>query len=95
MRFILYMLFIVGGVLVALALGVVFFGDDETAEVAPQTQSIDLLSKTTAEPAKTDGNNSAYHKMVLHPITFSDTRSNDELALRIDIARSNPMARRW
>ena len=38
------MLFIVGGVLVALALGVVF-GDDETAEVAPQTQSIDLSVK--------------------------------------------------
>ena len=31
------MLFVVGGVLVALALGVVFFGDDETVEVAPQT----------------------------------------------------------
>ena len=58
MRFILYMLFVVGGVLVALALGVVFFGDDETAEVAPQTQTIDLSSKTTAEPANTDGNNS-------------------------------------
>ena len=54
MRVILYMLFIVGGVLVALALGVVFFGDDETAEVVPQTQSIDLPSKTSAEPADTE-----------------------------------------
>ena len=45
MRFILYMLFGVGGVLVALALGMVFFSDDETAEVAPQTKSIDVPAK--------------------------------------------------
>jgi hypothetical protein len=41
-RIFLYMLFGVGGILVAFALGVVFFTDDETAEVAPQTQSIEL-----------------------------------------------------
>ena len=57
MRFILYMLFGVGGVLVALALGVVFFGDDETAEVAPQTQSIDLSIKPVDETANTAGDN--------------------------------------
>ena len=33
MRIILYMLFGVGGILVALALGVVFFTDDEIAKV--------------------------------------------------------------
>jgi nucleoid-associated protein YgaU len=91
-RFILYMLFIVGGVLVALALGVVFFGDDETAEVAPQTQSIDLSSKTTAELAKTDGNNSVAPQdgAVTPGLPFPDTRSNEELALRIEIARVKP-----
>ena len=50
MRFILYMLFGVGGVLVALALGMVFFSDDETAEVAPQTQSIDVPAKAVDAP---------------------------------------------
>ena len=55
MRIILYMLFGVGGLLVALALGVVFFGDDETAEVAPQTQSIDLSGKPVDEAAATAG----------------------------------------
>jgi len=49
-RFILYMLFGVGGVLVALALGMVFFSDDETAEVAPQTQSIDVPAKAVDAP---------------------------------------------
>ena len=49
MRFILYMLFGVGGVLVALALGMVFFSDDETAEVAPQTQSIDVLKSAEVD----------------------------------------------
>ena len=57
MRFILYMLFGVGGVLVALALGVVFFGDDETAKVAPQTQSIDLSSIPVDDAAKMAGDN--------------------------------------
>lgn len=43
-RIFLYILFCIGGLLVILALGVVFFADDETVELAPQTQSID--SKT-------------------------------------------------
>ena len=92
MRFILYMLFGVGGVLVALALGVVFFGDDETAEVAPQTQSIDLTSKTTAESANMDDNNTdAPQDGVVTPgLPFPDNQSNAELALRIDVARVKP-----
>ena len=57
MRVILYMLFGAGGVLVALALGVVFFGDDETAEVAPQTQSINLSTTPVEEPATMAGDN--------------------------------------
>ncbi|MEC8109241.1 MAG: LysM peptidoglycan-binding domain-containing protein [Pseudomonadota bacterium] len=92
MRFILYMLFVVGGMLVVLALGVVFFGDDETAKVAPQTQSIDLSSKTTAGPANTDGNNSdAPQDGVVTPgLPNLDTQSNAKLALRIDVARVKP-----
>ena len=51
MRLVLYMLFGIGGALVALALGIVFLGDDETAEVAPQAQSIDIASKSAGEQA--------------------------------------------
>ena len=92
MRFILYMLFIVGGVLVALALGVVFFGDDETAEVAPQTQSIDLSSKTTAESTKPGGKNSRAPQVgVATPgLSLLDTQSSAELMVRIEIARVKP-----
>jgi nucleoid-associated protein YgaU len=91
-RFILYILFVVGGVLVALALGVVFFGDDETAEVAPQTQSIDLSSKTAAEPANTDGNNpdAAQDGVVTPGLPSLDTQSNAKRVLRIDVARVKP-----
>ena len=67
MRFILYILFGVGGVLVALALGVVFFVDDETAEVAPQIQSIDLSSKPIDEAATTAGDNAPALKVDLAP----------------------------
>jgi len=49
-RFFLYILFGVGGVLVALALGMVFFSDDERAEVALQTQSIDVPAKPVDAP---------------------------------------------
>ena len=91
MRFILYMLFGVGGVLVALALGVVF-GDDETAEVAPQTQSIDLSSKPVDEPANTAGDNAPAPQVgVATPGSpFLDTQSSAELALGIEIARVKP-----
>ena len=86
------MLFIVGGVLVALTLGVVFFGDDETAEVAPQTQSVDLSSKTTAEPANMAGDNTGESQVGVasSELLFLDTQSSPELALRIDIARVKP-----
>ena len=86
------MLFIVGGVLVALALGVVFFGDDETAEVAPQTQSIDLSSKTPTEPANTEGSNSRVPQVDVgrHGFPKLDNQSSAELALRIEIARVKP-----
>lgn len=92
MRFILYMLFIVGGVLVAFALGVVFFGDNETAEVAPQTQSIDLSSKMTAEPANRDNNNirAPQGGVATSPLPLLDNRSSVEPVLQIEIARVKP-----
>ena len=92
MRFILYMLFGVGGVLVALALGVVFFGDDETAEVAPQTQSIDLSSKPVDEPANAADNNAPASQVDLATPESPalDTQPSAEPTLSIEIARVKP-----
>ena len=92
MRFILYILFGVGGVLVALALGVVFFVDDETAEVAPQIQSIDLSSKPIDEAATTAGDNAPALQVDLAPpgSPALDTQPSAEPALSIEIARVKP-----
>ncbi|MGB2035869.1 MAG: Ig-like domain-containing protein [Candidatus Puniceispirillaceae bacterium] len=92
MRFILYMLFGVGGVLVALALGVVFLGDDETAEVAPQTQSIDLSSKPVDEPANTAGDNAPAPQVdgATPESPALDTQPSVGPALSIEIARVKP-----
>ena len=92
MRLILYMLFGVGGVLVALALGVVFFGDDETAEVAPQTQSIDLSNKPVDEPAIMAGDNAPAPQVdVTAPESSAlDTQANADPAPSIEIARVKP-----
>ena len=59
MRIILFMLFGVGGILVALALGVVFFNDDENAEVAPQTQSIELRPNSQTDATQAADENSS------------------------------------
>ncbi len=92
MRVILYMLFGVGGVLVALALGVVFLGDDESAEVAPQTQSIDLSGKLVDEAAITAGDNVRAPQVdVATPgAPALDTQPSAESALSIEIARVKP-----
>ena len=92
MRFILYMLFGVGGVLVALALGVVFFGYDETDKVAPQTQSIDLSNTTTGDTASTLGDNARPEQADLATlgIIAQDTQLDGEPAIRIEIARVKP-----
>ena len=92
MRIILYMLFGVGGVLVALALGVVFFGDDETAKVAPQTQSIDLSSIPVDEAATTAGGNALAPQVDLATpeSTALRTQLSAEPALGIEIARVKP-----
>ena len=92
MRIILYMLFGVGGILVALALGVVFFTDDETAEVAPQTQSIELRPNSQTEPTQAADENSSEQQA--GPAT-SDASSlllqqDAEPAIRIEIARVKP-----
>ena len=92
MRFILYMLFGVGGVLVALALGMVFFSDDETAEVAPQTQSIDVPAKPVDAPKRVAVDD------ILAPqldVVTSETPSVDMKniappTLKIEIARVKP-----
>jgi nucleoid-associated protein YgaU len=77
-RIILYILFAVGGILMALALGVVFFAEDEMAEVAPQSQSISLVPNAQTDIPKTASVNSPEQQV--------DT----ELELRIEIARVKP-----
>ena len=92
MRFILYMLFGVGGVLVALALGMVFFSDDETAEVAPQTQSIDLPTKPVDTPksAAVDDTPAPQVDVVTSETPSVDTKNIAPPTLNIEIARVKP-----
>jgi nucleoid-associated protein YgaU len=91
-RFILYMLFGVGGVLVALALGMVFFSDDETAEVAPQTQSIDVSAKPDDAPkGAAAGDTPAPQLDVVTSETPSvDMKNIAPPTLNIEIARVKP-----
>ena len=92
MRFILYMLFGVGGVLVALALGMVFFSDDETAEVAPQTQSIDVPAKPVDAPksAAVDDTPAPQLDVVTSETPSVDMKNIAPPSLNIEIARVKP-----
>ena len=92
MRFILYMLFGVGGVLVALALGMVFFSDDETAEVAPQTQSIDVPAKPVDAPksAAVDDAPAPQLDVVTSETPSVDMKNIAPPTLNIEIARVKP-----
>ena len=92
MRFILYMLFGVGGVLVALALGMVFFSDDETAEVAPQTQSIDVPAKPVDAPesAAVDDTPAPQLDVVTSETPSVDMKNIAPPTLNIEIARVKP-----
>jgi hypothetical protein len=91
-RFILYMLFGVGGVLVALALGMVFFSDDETAEVAPQTQSIDVPAKPVDAPksAAVDDTPAPQLDVVTSETPSVDMKNIAPPTLNIEIARVKP-----
>ena len=82
----------VGGVLVALALGVVFFGTDETDEVAPQTQSIKLSSQPADELSTTTSDNvpAPQFDAATPDSTALDTYTSAESALSIEIARVKP-----
>ena len=92
MRFILYMLFGVGGVLVALALGMVFFSDDETAEVAPQTQSIDVPAKPVDAPksAAVDDTPASQLDVATSETPSVDMKNIAPPTLNIEIARVKP-----
>ena len=92
MRFILYMLFGVGGVLVALALGMVFLSDDETAEVAPQTQSIDVPAKPVDAPksAAVDDTPAPQPDVVTSEKPSVDMKNIAPPTLNIEIARVKP-----
>ena len=92
MRFILYMLFGVGGVLVALALGMVFFSDDETAKVAPQTQSIDVPAKAVDAPksAAVDDTPTPQPDVVTSETPSVDMKNIAPPTLNIEIARVKP-----
>ena len=92
MRIIFYMLFGIGGILVMLALGVVFFADDETAEVAPQTQSIELRPNSQTDTTQAADKNTPEQQL---DSAASDTSSlpiqqDAESALRIEIVRVKP-----
>jgi len=91
-RFILYMLFGVGGVLVALALGMVFFSDDETAEVAPQTQSIDVPAKAVDAPksAAVDDTPASQLNVVTSETPSVDMKNIAPPTLNVEIARVKP-----
>ena len=92
MRIILYMLFGVGGILVALALGVVFFADDETAEVAPQTQSIELRPNSQTDATQAVDENAPEQQLGSAASDASSLliQQDAEPALRIEIARVKP-----
>lgn len=92
MRIILYMLFGVGGILVALALGVVFFADDETAEVAPQTQSIELRPNSQTDTTLAADKNTSKQQLDSAASYASSPllRQDAEPELRIEIARVKP-----
>jgi nucleoid-associated protein YgaU len=91
-RIILFMLFGVGGILVALALGVVFFNDDENAEVAPQTQSIELRpnSQTDATQAADENSSEQQASPAASDASSLLLQRDAEPALRIEIARVKP-----
>ena len=92
MRVILYILFGFGGVLVALALGVVFFGEDETVKVAPQTQSIDLSIKPVDALIDGVGDDTVVPQpeATASASPTPDPQSSAGSALIIDIARVKP-----
>jgi nucleoid-associated protein YgaU len=53
-RVLLYLLFAVGGILILLALAIVFFGDDNSVPVAPQSPAVDLSSAQPAPDVESD-----------------------------------------
>jgi len=91
-RFILYMLFGVGGALVALAFFMVFFSDDETAEVAPQTQSIEVPTKPADESksAAIDHTSTPQLDAITSEIPSVDIKNIALQTLNIEIARVKP-----
>ena len=92
MRLILYMLFVVGSVLVAVALGIVFLGDDDIAEVAPQANAIDLLSKAANGPVSAAVDNSRVSQSGTSNdgLNSVDIKNMTGRALNIEIARVKP-----
>jgi len=90
-RAILYILFAVGGVLVVLALSMVF-SDNELAQIKPQSETIELdTSEIMSSGAQTNDQLMASAKAVVksHPLS---TRSGVDASsmLKIDIARVKP-----
>ncbi len=85
MRTILYILFAVGGILVVLALSMVFL-DDEAAQLEPQSQVVELASPEIERSIAQTGDQSA-SKLSLP----ADEQRNDSTnPLKIDIARVKP-----
>ena len=83
MRSILYILFAVGGVLVAIALSMVFLDDESEQQVQPQSPSIEL-SKPAADKAETSdaGKDSG--------TSLRPTDATPTAPLTIDLARVKP-----
>ena len=81
MRWILYILFAVGGVLVAIALSMVLLDDEGDQQVQPQSPSIEL-SQPTADKAETSDKDSG--------TSLQPPNVTPAAPLTIDLARVKP-----
>ena len=90
-RTILYILFAVGGILVVLALSMVF-SDNELAQIKPQSETIELeTSEIVSGGTQTNDQLMASAKTVAKPQSLSTQSDADASSmLKIDIARVKP-----
>ena len=91
MRTLLYILFAVGGILVVMALSMVF-SDNELTQIKPQSETIDLeATETVAVGTQSNNQLTADTKIVEKPQSLSIQPDADgKILLKIDIARVKP-----
>jgi LysM repeat protein len=90
-RTLLYILFAVGGILVVMALSMVF-SDNELTQIKPQSETIDLeATETVAVGTQSNNQLTADTKIVEKPQSLSIQPDADgKILLKIDIARVKP-----